>query len=283
MAYPPRPGAGHDEDLAINLALHGLFRPDRFVGLLNGYVAFACADSKLTKRIAKPHQYFAVSKAVAKTIEATSSDGRAGVVWHTQGSGKSLEMELYANQVLTHPALGNPTILVLTDRLDLDSQLFDSFDASELLTDHPRQVATRDKLWEELSGKTVGGVIFSTLQKFGLTKAENEAGTKYPLLSERRNIIVIVDEAHRGHYGLLEGYAHNLRRALPHATLVAFTGTPISEPERNTQAVFGDYIDVYDLTRAVKDQATVRVFYESPAHPRRPAGRRGPRADRRTC
>jgi type I restriction enzyme R subunit len=260
---PQPPAPGHDEDLAINLALHGLFRPDRFVELLNGYVAFAYADSKLIKLIAKSHQYFAVSKAVGKTIEATRSDGRAGVVWHTQGSGKSLEMEFYANQVLTHPAFGNPTILVLTDRLDLDSQLFDSFDASELLTDQPRQVATRDKLWEELSGKTVGGIVFSTLQKFGLTKAEKEAGTKYPQLSDRRNIIVIVDEAHRGHYGLLEGYAHNLRRALPLATLVAFTGTPISEPERNTQAVFGDYIDVYDLTRAVEDKATVRVFYES--------------------
>ena len=261
VKQPPAPG--HDEDLAINLALHGLFRPDRFIELLNGYVAFAHPENKLVKKIAKPHQYFAVSKAVGKTIEATRSDGRAGVVWHTQGSGKSLEMEFYANQVLTHPAFGNPTILVLTDRLDLDSQLFDAFDASELLTDHPKQVATRDALWAELSGKTVGGIIFSTLQKFGLTKAEKEAGVKYPLLSDRRNIIVIVDEAHRGHYGLLEGYAYNLRRALPHATLVAFTGTPISEPERNTQAVFGTYIDVYDLTRAVEDKATLRVFYES--------------------
>jgi type I restriction enzyme R subunit len=261
VPQPPRPE--HPEDLAINLALHGLFRPDRFIELLTGYVAFARVDSKLIKRIAKPHQYFAVSKAISKTIEATRSDGRAGVVWHTQGSGKSLEMEFYANQVLTHPAFGNPTILVLTDRIDLDSQLFDSFDASELLTDHPRQVGTRDELWAELSGKTVGGIIFSTLQKFGLTKAEKEAGTKYPLLSERRNIIVIADEAHRGHYGLLEGYAYNLRRALPNATLVAFTGTPISEPERDTRAVFGADIDVYDLTRAVEDNATVRVYYQS--------------------
>ena len=261
-----------DEDLAISLTLRGLFRPDRFIELLTGYVAFArSADKGLIKRIAKPHQYFAVAKAVTKTIEATRSDGRAGVVWHTQGSGKSMEMELYANQVLTHPAFGNPTILMLTDRIDLDAQLFDTFDASELLTDHPRQVATRDELWQELSSKKVGGIIFSTLQKFGLTGAERKAGTKYPLLSERRNIVVVVDEAHRGHYGDLNGYAHNLRRALPHATFVAFTGTPITSPERNTRAVFGDYIDVYDLTRAVDDEATVRVYYESPADQGQPA------------
>jgi type I restriction enzyme, R subunit len=252
-----------EEDLAINVTVNGLFRPDRFIELLKGYVAFAQTDKGLIKRIAKAHQYFAVAKAVIKTIEATRSDGRAGVVWHTQGSGKSLEMEFYANQVLTHPAFGNPTILVLTDRIDLDDQLYGSFNASELLTDKPRQMATRDELWRELTSKTVGGIFFSTLQKFGLTKAEKEGGIKYPLLSERRNIIVIVDEAHRGHYGDLNGYAFNLRRALPHATFVAFTGTPISGPERDTRAVFGDDIDVYDLTRAVEDEATVRVYYES--------------------
>jgi type I restriction enzyme R subunit len=258
----PQPPA-IDEDLPLCLILHGLFEHGRFIELLNGYVAFARSDNGLIKRLAKPHQYFAVSKAVDKTIEAVRSDGHAGVVWHTQGSGKSLEMELYANQVLTHPSLGNPTIVVLTDRTDLDDQLYDTFEASELLPDEPHQAATRDELRTELANRQSGGIIFTTLQKFGRTKAERDAGESHPLLSDRRNIIVIVDEAHRSHYDDLNGYARHLRDALPHATMIAFTGTPISTAERDTQQVFGDYIDVYDLTRAVDDGATVPVFYES--------------------
>src|SRR6266851_832075 len=258
----PQPPA-IDEDLPLCLILHGLFEQGRFIELLKGYVAFARSDNGLIKRLAKPHQYFAVSKAVDKTIEAVRSDGHAGVVWHTQGSGKSLEMELYANQVLTHPSLGNPTIVVLTDRTDLDDQLYDTFEASELLPDKPHQVATRDELRTELASRQSGGIIFTTLQKFGRTKAERDAGERHPLLSDRRNIIVIVDEAHRSHYDDLNGYARHLRDALPHATMIAFTGTPISTAERDTQQVFGDYIDVYDLTRAVDDGATVPVFYES--------------------
>jgi type I restriction enzyme R subunit len=262
VPQPPEPG--HDEKLAINLLLHGLFRQDRFIDLLNGYMAFARGDGKLVKRMAKPHQYFVVSEAVRTTIEATRSHGKGGVVWHTQGSGKSMEMELYANQILTHPAFGNPTLLVLTDRLDLDDQLYETFDASELLAEPPVQVATRDELWTQLTNRRVGGVIFSTLQKFGRTKTERDSGTPYPLLSERRNIVVIADEAHRGHYDDLDGYAKNLRDALPNATLIAFTGTPLSAADRNTRGVFGDYIHpIYDLSRAVEDGATVRVFYES--------------------
>jgi len=142
VAQPPEV----DEDLPLCLILHGLFEQGRFIELLNGYVAFARSDSGLIKRLAKPHQYFAVAKAVDETIKAVRSDGHAGVVWHTQGPGKSLEMELYANQVLTHPSLGNPTIVVLTDRTDLDDQLYDTFEASELLPDEPHQVATRDEL-----------------------------------------------------------------------------------------------------------------------------------------
>jgi type I restriction enzyme, R subunit len=259
VPQPPR----HDEDLAINLMLHGVFEHGRFIDLLTGYVAFARPEGKLVKRIAKAHQYFAVSKAVGKTVGAARSHGKAGVVWHTQGSGKSMEMELYANQVLTHPAFGNPTIVVLTDRLDLDDQLYDTFSASELLTDKPQQVTTRDELRTELRRRRVGGIIFSTLQKFGRTKEEREAGRDHPLLSDRRNIIVIVDEAHRSHYDDLDGYARHLRDALPYATLIAFTGTPIAEADRNTRDVFGNYIDVYDLTRAVEEGATVPVFYES--------------------
>jgi type I restriction enzyme R subunit len=258
----PQPGAT-DADLAINLLLHGLFEQRRFIEILGSYVAFAQSDSGLVKRIAKPHQYFAVSKAVRKTIEAVRSNRHAGVVWHTQGSGKSMEMELYANQVLRHRSLGNPTIVVLTDRTDLDDQLYGTFEASELLPEAPLQVATRDQLRDELAGRRNGGILFTTLQKFGRTKEERESGRPHPLLSDRRNIIVIVDEAHRSHYDDLNGYARHLRDALPYATMIAFTGTPVSEADRNTQAVFGDYIDVYDLTRAVDDEATVPVYYES--------------------
>ena len=252
-----------DADLAINLLLYGLFEQRRFIEILGSYVAFAQSDGGLVKRIAKPHQYFAVSKAVRKTIEAVRSNGHAGVVWHTQGSGKSMEMELYANQVLRHRSLGNPTIVVLTDRTDLDDQLYGTFEASELLPEAPLQVMTRDQLRDELAGRRNGGILFTTLQKFGRTKEERESGRPHPLLSDRRNIIVVVDEAHRSHYDDLNGYARHLRDALPYATMIAFTGTPVSEVDRNTQAVFGDYIDVYDLTRAVDDEATVPVYYES--------------------
>lgn len=257
----PQPGAT-DADLAINLLLHGLFEQRRFIEILGGYVAFAQSDSGLVKRIAKPHQYFAVSKAIGKTVEAVRSNGHAGVVWHTQGSGKSMEMELYANQVLRHRSLGNPTIVVLTDRTDLDDQLYGTFEASELLPESPVQVMTRDQLRAELASRRSGGILFTTLQKFGKTREEKEAGRPHPLLSERRNIIAIVDEAHRSHYDDLNGYARHLRDALPHATMIAFTGTPVSQAERNTRDVFGDYIDVYDLTRAVDDEATVPVYYE---------------------
>jgi len=259
---PVQQPAATDADLAINLLLHGLFEQRRFIEILGGYVAFAQSDAGLVKRIAKPHQYFAVAKAIGKTIEAVRSNGHAGVVWHTQGSGKSMEMELYANQVLRHRSLGNPTIVVLTDRTDLDDQLYGTFEASELLPEAPVQVMTRDQLRAELASRRSGGILFTTLQKFGRTKEEKEAGRPHPLLSGRRNIIVIVDEAHRSHYDDLNGYARHLRDALPHATMIAFTGTPVSEAERNTRQVFGDYIDVYDLTRAVDDEATVPVYYE---------------------
>lgn len=174
-----------------------------------------------------------------------------------------MEMELYANQVLRHRSLGNPTIVVLTDRTDLDDQLYGTFEASELLPEAPLQVTTRDQLRDELARRRNGGILFTTLQKFGRTKEERESGRSHPLLSDRRNIIVIVDEAHRSHYDDLNGYARHLRDALPYATMIAFTGTPVSQADRNTQAVFGDYIDIYDLTRAVDDEATVPVYYES--------------------
>ena len=164
-------------------------------------MAFARTEDGPVKRLAKAHQYFAVAEAVGKTIEAVRGDGRAGVVLHTQGSGKSMEMELYANQVLTHPSLGNPTIVVLTDRTDLDNQLHGTFQARDLLPEEPLQVATRDDLRAELANRRMGGIVFTTLQKFGRTKEERETGWPHPRLSDRRNVIVIVDEAHRSGLG----------------------------------------------------------------------------------
>lgn len=253
-----------DEDLGTGLdfLIAGVFNVERFLQLMRNYVAFDSGADGLSKRIAKPHQYFAVTKAVAATVDAVESDGKAGVVWHTQGSGKSMEMELYTHAVQHHPKLLNPTIVVVTDRTELDGQLYDSFAASLLLADDPKQITTRAALRRELSERTTGGIYFTTLQKFGLSKEEKDAGESHPLLSDRRNIIVIVDEAHRSHYDDLDGYARHLKDALPKATLIAFTGTPISFDDRNTQAVFGDYIDVYDLSRAVADGATVPVHFE---------------------
>jgi len=246
----------------IEFLIEGVFHVDRFLQLMRNFTAFDQGSVGLSKRIAKPHQYFAVNKAVGKTVDAVQSNGKAGVVWHTQGSGKSMEMELYTHYVQRHPKLLNPTVVVITDRTELDSQLFDGFAQSLLLAETPRQVATRAELRRELADRTTGGIYFTTLQKFGLSKDERDAGERHPLLSDRRNIIVVVDEAHRSHYDDLDGYARHLKDALPKATLIAFTGTPISFADRNTQAVFGDYIDVYDLSRAVKDGATVPVHFE---------------------
>ena len=247
---------------ALEVALDGLYNQDRFLQLLHSFTAFDEGSEGLLKRIAKPHQYFAVSKAVGSTIQAVESNGKAGVVWHTQGSGKSMEMELYTNLVMKHPKLRNPTVVVITDRTELDGQLFSSFDRSLLLPESPQQIHRRSELREELSSRNTGGLYFSTLQKFGRSEDERRAGDAHPLLSERRNIVVIVDEAHRSHYDDLDGYARHLRDALPNATLIAFTGTPISFDERSTTDVFGEYIDIYDLTRAVEDGATVPVYFE---------------------
>ncbi|WP_307858504.1 type I restriction endonuclease subunit R [Microbacterium flavescens] len=243
-------------------ALVGLFNQERFLQLLRNFTAFDEGADGLVKRIAKPHQYFAVAKAVGSTVQAVQSNGKAGVVWHTQGSGKSMEMELYTNLVTRHPSLKNPTVIVVTDRNELDGQLFHTFTRSLLLAEKPVQITERAQLRAELTSRVTGGIYFTTLQKFGLSKDEKEAGTQHPLLTDRRNVIVVVDEAHRSHYDDLDGYARHLRDALPNATRIAFTGTPISFAERDTRAVFGDDIDVYDLTRAVADGATVQVYFE---------------------
>ncbi|WP_307840543.1 type I restriction endonuclease subunit R [Streptomyces sp. G44] len=254
--------ASSPDRLGQHLALHGLFAQHCFLPLVRGFINFVSAKGR-TKRMAKPHQYFAVTKAAEAVRTASASDGRAGVVWHTQGSGKSEEMVLTSNQISRDPELHNPTIVVITDRTDLDDQLFTTFLESEVLPGQPKHVESRTELREELTNRRTGGILFTTLQKFGLTEAEKKAGADHPLLSERRNIVVIVDEAHRSHYDNLDGYARHLRDALPYATLLAFTGTPISFAERNTREVFGGYIDIYDLKRAADDGATVRVFHES--------------------
>ncbi len=254
------------KDLSLGVELEylidGVCNPERFLQLQRNFVAFDAGADGYAKRIAKPHQYFAVTKAVGSTVDAVETNGKAGVVWHTQGSGKSMEMELYAHLVALQPKLKNPTLVVVTDRTELDSQLFESFNRSQLLPETPVNVTTRGELREELTNRTTGGIYFTTLQKFGLTKEERASGVDHPLLTSRRNIIVIVDEAHRSHYDDLDGFARRIREALPNAAFIAFTGTPISFADRNTEEVFGRVIDTYDLARAVDDGATVQVYFE---------------------
>ena len=186
-------------------------------------------------------------------------------MWHTQGSGKSLTMAFYAGRIIREPAMGNPTVVVLTDRNDLDQQLFATFSrCRELLRQQPVQAESRAQMRELLTRES-GGVIFTTLQKF----FPEEKGGRLEALSGRRNIVVIADEAHRSQYDLIDGYARHLRDALPNASFIGFTGTPIEQADANTRAIFGDYIDVYDIQKAVEDGATVPIYYESAA--RQPA------------
>lgn len=248
--------------LEVEDLVDGVCNQERFLQIQRDFVAFDEGADGYAKRIAKPHQYFAVTKAVGSTVQAVESNGKAGVVWHTQGSGKSMEMELYAHAVARQSKLKNPTLVVVTDRTELDSQLFEAFNRSQLLAESPVNVATRKQLRDELSNRLTGGIYFTTLQKFGLTEKERAAGVDHPLLTDRRNIIVIVDEAHRSHYDDLDGFARHIRDALPNAAFIAFTGTPISTAERDTEEVFGRVIDTYDLTRAVADGATVPVYFE---------------------
>ena len=261
-----RPGEqrylGEPAETPLSVLLDGLFDPARFGDLLTGFTTFAETDGRLIKRIAMPHQYFAVTKAVRSTLDAVRSDGRIGVVWHTQGSGKSMEMELYAASVHREPALANPTIVVITDRNELDGQLHATFARSTLLPERPVRITSRAALREALTGRRTGGIFFTTLQKFGRTAQEREDRVDHPRFTDRRNVLVVVDEAHRSHYDSLDGYAAHLRHALPNASFIAFTGTPIAEGERDTRKVFGPDIDVYDLSRAVEDGATVPVFFE---------------------
>lgn len=245
----------------LEVLVRGVFEPARFLDLVRNFVVFSDEPAGLVKRVAKYHQYWAVNAAVESTIEASRPDGdrRGGVVWHTQGSGKSIEMLLYAAKVMRSAAMGNPTLVLITDRNDLDDQLFaEVFAPARILPEIPKQAGSRAEM-RTLLDRSSGGIIFTTIQKF----APDERGDVHPLLTDRRNVVVIADEAHRSQYDFLDGYARHLRDALPNATYLGFTGTPIESTDRSTRQVFGDYIDIYDLTRAVEDGATVRIFYES--------------------
>lgn len=251
----------------IEVVVAGFLRPDVFLDWVRNFVAFSGDGERAVKIGAKYHQYWAVTKAVVETIEAVENDGRAGIVWHTQGSGKSFEMAWYAGRIMRDYRMENPTLVVLTDRNDLDNQLFEeTFAATKPgapLPEVPVQAESRQELKDLLTGRQSGGIVFSTIQKFGLSKDERDAGIPFPLLSDRTNIVVMVDEAHRSNYDFIDGFARHLRDGLPNATFIGFTGTPIEAKDRSTTAVFGDIIDTYDLTQAVEDGATVKVLYEA--------------------
>ncbi len=283
--------------VALEVLLKGLFDPRWLLDYVLNFITFEDEGgdtSSIIKKAAAYHQYHAVNKAVECTLSAcgieaepglgygrfleaeagdpyrnmvredsppyrTPGDRRIGVIWHTQGSGKSLSMTFYAGKVIRHPAMKNPTIVVVTDRNDLDDQLYGTFSVNnDLLRQKPVQAASRGHLRELLSVAS-GGVVFTTIQKF-LPEAKC-AG--YPALSNRDNIVVIADEAHRSQYDFIDGFARHLHDALPNASFIGFTGTPIERDDRNTAAVFGDYIDKYDILRAVEDGATVPIYYES--------------------
>ena len=268
----------------LQVMLEGMCERHRFLALVRDFIVFEDDGSgKLAKKMAGYHQFHAVGSAVAETLRAAElqqatgvrkqlgrcesgrqpggdpGDRRIGVVWHTQGSGKSLTMAFYTGRIIREPAMGNPTIVVLTDRNDLDDQLFGTFSrCQDLLRQPPVQAKSRADLRAKLAVES-GGVVFTTIQKF----FPEEKGDRHPVLSKRRNIVVIADEAHRSQYDFIDGYARHMRDALPNASFIGFTGTPIELEDANTRAVFGDYISIYDIQRAVEDRATVPIYYES--------------------
>ncbi|MEW6308065.1 MAG: type I restriction endonuclease subunit R [Bacillota bacterium] len=267
----------------LQVVIEGLFEKRRFLDLVRDFIVFEDDGSgQLDKKMAGYHQFHAVHVAVRETLRAAElarvdrvaeagryeaghkpggkpGDRRVGVVWHTQGSGKSLTMAFYAGRIIREPAMANPTLVVLTDRIDLDDQLFGTFSrCQELLRQPPVQAESRAHLRELLS-VVGGGVVFTTIHKF----FPEEKGDRHPKLSDRRNIVVIADEAHRSQYDFADGFAGHMRDALPHASFIGFTGTPIELADANTRQVFGDYISVYDIQRSVQDGATVPIYYES--------------------
>ena len=269
----------------LQVMLEGVFEPGRFLVLVRDFIVFGDDGSgALVKKMAGYHQFHAVRVAVDETLRAVKlrraetrvaedegryesgrkpggepGDRRIGVVWHTQGAGKSLTMAFYTGAIVREPAMENPTVVVLTDRNDLDDQLFGTFSrCQDLLRQSPSQAESRADLRSKLS-VNAGGVVFTTIQKF----FPEEKGDTHPMLSDRRNIVVIADEAHRSQYDFIDGYARHMRDALPNASFMGFTGTPIELQDANTRAVFGDYISIYDIKRSVEDRATVPIYYES--------------------
>ncbi|MCF4553655.1 type I restriction endonuclease subunit R [Acinetobacter baumannii] len=256
----------------LETVVRGFFDRELFLDYIRFFVLFETDGKKTIKKIAGYHQFHAVREAVQATIAAANPNGdkKAGVVWHTQGSGKSISMCCYAGKLLQQPAMHNPTLLIVTDRNDLDGQLFETFsNAQDLLKQTPVQANNRDELRKFLAERESGGIIFTTVQKFALLDGESE----HPLLNGRHNIVVMSDEAHRSQYGLKAklsndgtykfGYAKHMRDALKNAAFIGFTGTPISSEDKDTRAVFGDYVSIYDIQDAVDDGATVPIYYES--------------------
>ena len=272
MAWKTTDGSYENTQYAtFDTFFEGIFEKERFLDILKNFICFNVDGQNTFKILAGYHQYFAVKKAVASTLHATETDGKGGVFWHTQGSGKSLSMVFYAHYL--QEAMESPTIVVITDRNDLDDQLYGQFSrCKDFLRQTPQHAKSRTDLKQLLANRQANGIIFTTMQKF---EESSEA------LSERRNIIVMADEAHRGQYGLNEkvvvkqkengeieaktmiGTARMIRDTLPNATYIGFTGTPISTKDRSTREVFGNYIDIYDMTQAVEDEATKPIYYES--------------------
>jgi type I restriction enzyme R subunit len=245
----------------LQVVLEGVFKKRCFLDMIRYFTVFEdVGGGTLIKKMAGYHQYHAVNLALQSTVKASGSSGdqRVGVVWHTQGSGKSLTMAFYAGRVVLHPQMENPTLVIITDRNDLDDQLFGTFSrCKELLRQEPVQAKSRADLRDLLRIES-GGVVFTTVHKFFPTNGEDQ----HPLLSDRRNIIVIADEAHRSQYDFIDGFARHMREALPNASFIGFTGTPIELSDKNTRSVFGDYVSIYDIERAVHDGATVPIYYE---------------------
>ena len=268
MTWKSKDGEKPEENInQIDVLLNGVFRKDRLIDIISNFILFQNKEEGRIKILAGYHQYFAVEKSIKSTLKAIEEhSGKAGVVWHTQGSGKSFAMVFYTGKMLKIPDLNNPTIVVLTDRNDLDNQLYNTFANTnrEILPQEATQALNRKNL-KELLKVNAGGIIFTTIQKF-------EEGED--VISERDNIIFIVDEAHRSQYSLEKklnrktgefqiGYAKKMRDSLPNATFIAFTGTPIEYADKNTRILFGDYVDIYDMTQAVLDNATVPIYYEN--------------------
>lgn len=262
MAWRTRDGetVASQSALEIEVLIEGIFAKHRFLDLVRNFIAFETDVVSSVKKLAAYHQYIAVNKAInlATLAVLDPNNRRIGVVWHTQGSGKSLSMVFFAGKIVQQRKMENPTLVVITDRNDLDGQLFDGFSKCvDLLRQKPVQAESRTSLRRLLSVGS-GGIIFTTIQKF----FPDAKGDPHPLLSDRQNVIVIADEAHRSQYDFIDGFARHLHDALPNASFIGFTGTPIELADKNTRAVFGDYIDTYDIKRAVEDKATVPIYYE---------------------